>query len=226
MTAAGHRQSIFLAFDVITWIYLIFLSRYHTVMNSSNLHGPDDALRQIRQPDAQRFDIRIARDGSWFHEGGLISRPALVKLFASVLCREPDGSYWLVTPAERGAITVDDVPFIVVAMQCEGEGKQQRIRFNTNVEDTFLLGPNHPLQMRQDEDKGQDGTKKKRWGCSDPYEFIDGRTARFWNKWNTANIRCAMRARARPLAVVLTTHRLPLPAVSTVFHGMRRSSSR
>ena len=148
MTAAGHRQSIFLAFDVITWIYLIFLSRYHTVMNSSNLHGPDDALRQIRQPDAQRFDIRIARDGSWFHEGGLISRPALVKLFASVLCREPDGSYWLVTPAERGAITVDDVPFIVVAMQCEGEGKQQRIRFNTNVEDTFLLGPNHPLQMR------------------------------------------------------------------------------
>lgn len=117
-------------------------------MTSSNPDGPDDALRQIRQPEAQRFDIRIASDGNWFHEGGLIGRPALVKLFATVLRREPDGSYWLVTPAERGTITVDDVPFIVVAMQCEGDGKQQQIRFNTNVEDTFLLGPDHPLQMR------------------------------------------------------------------------------
>ena len=119
-------------------------------MTSSNSDGPDDALRQIRQPEAQRFDIRIASDGNWFHEGGLIGRPALVKLFATVLRREPDGSYWLVTPAERGTITVDDVPFIVVAMQCEGEGegKQQRIRFHTNVDDTFLLGPDHPLQMR------------------------------------------------------------------------------
>ena len=131
-------------------------------MTSSNSDGPDDALRQIRQPEAQRFDIRIASDGNWFHEGGLIGRPALVKLFATVLRREPDGSYWLVTPAERGTITVDDVPFIVVAMQCEGEGKQQRIRFHTNVDDTFLLGPDHSLQMRPQHTEtalGEDGLR-------------------------------------------------------------------
>ena len=144
----AHGPAEFPVFGVITRIYLISLSRYPVGMTSSNPHGPDDALRQIRQPDAQQFDIRIASDGSWFHEGGLIGRPALVKLFASVLRREPDGSYWLVTPAERGTIIVDDVPFIVVAMQCEAAGAQQRIRFHTNVDDTFLLGPDHPLQMR------------------------------------------------------------------------------
>ena len=145
---AGTQTGSISLFDAITRIYLISLSRYPVGMTSSNPDGPDDALRQIRQPEAQRFDIRIASDGNWFHEGGLIGRPALVKLFATVLRREPDGIYWLVTPAERGTITVDDVPFIVVAMQCEGEGKQQRIRFHTNVDDTFLLGPDHPLQMR------------------------------------------------------------------------------
>ena len=148
MVMPAHGQAAFPVFGLITRIYLIFLSRYPVGMTSSIHNGPDDAMRQIRQPDAQSFDIRIASDGNWFHEGGLIGRPALVKLFAIVLRREPDGSYWLVTPAERGTITVDDVPFIVVAMQCEGAGKQQRIRFHTNVDDTFLLGPDHPLQMR------------------------------------------------------------------------------
>ena len=146
MPAPG--QAAFPVFGVITRIYLISVSRYPIGMTSYNPDGPDDALRQIRQPEAQRFDIRIASDGSWFHEGGLIGRPAIVKLFATVLRREPDGSYWLVTPAERGTITVEDVPFIVVSMQCEGKGKQQRILFNTNVDDTFLLGLDHPLQMR------------------------------------------------------------------------------
>ena len=141
-------QAAFPVFGLITRIYLISVSRYPVGMTSSNPDGPDDALRQIRQQEAQRFDIRIASDGNWFHEGGLIGRPALVKLFATVLRREADGSYWLVTPAELGTITVDDVPFIVVAMQREGEGKQQRIRFHTNVDDTFLLGPDNPLQMR------------------------------------------------------------------------------
>lgn len=148
MPGVGNQQTVFPAFDMIRWIYLVSLSRYPVSMSSSNPHGPDDALRQIRQPDGQHFDIRIAIDGRWFHEGGLIGRSALVKLFASVLRREPDGSYWLVTPAERGTITVDDVPFIVVSMHREGEGKQQRICFYTNVDDKFLLGPDHPLKMR------------------------------------------------------------------------------
>ena len=84
-----------------------------------------EALREITRPTPQDFDIRIAADGNWFHEGGLIGKPALVKLFASVLHREADGSYWLVTPVERGRITVDDVPFIIVAADFEGTGKGQ-----------------------------------------------------------------------------------------------------
>ena len=127
-------------------------SRYSAGMSSSSPRGPADALRQIRQPAAQTFDIRIASDGSWYHEGGLIGRPALVKLFASVLRREPDGSYWLVTPAERGTITVDDVPFVVVAMHVDGAGSDQEIWFRTNVDDDLLLGPDHPLRMRGDPD--------------------------------------------------------------------------
>jgi hypothetical protein len=123
-------------------------------MSSSPSHvprppeGPGDALRQISKPTPQAFDIRIAADGSWYHEGGLIGRPALVKLFASVLQREADGSYWLVTPIERGTIMVEDAPFIITAMSCDGDGRDQKIRFTTNVDDTILLGRDHPLVMR------------------------------------------------------------------------------
>ena len=123
-------------------------------MSSSSSHvprppeGPGDALRQISKPTPQAFDIRIAADGCWYHEGGLIGRPALVKLFASVLQREADGSYWLVTPIERGTIMVEDAPFIITAMSCDGDGRDQKIRFTTNVDDTILLGRDHPLVMR------------------------------------------------------------------------------
>ena len=70
----------------------------------------DQAFKELRQLTPQEFDIRIAADGSWYHEGGLIGRPALVKLFSTVLRREADGSYWLVTPVERGRIEVEDAP--------------------------------------------------------------------------------------------------------------------
>ena len=107
-----------------------------------------DLLRDVRRPAPQEFDIRIAADGCWYHEGGLIARPALVKLFASVLRREEDGTYWLVTPVERGRIDVDDVPFIIIAAEIEGDGRDQVIRLRSNVEDEVVLGPDHPLEMR------------------------------------------------------------------------------
>ena len=110
--------------------------------------GADAALRGLHQPEPQEFDIRIMADGSWYHEGGIIGRPALVKLFASVLRREPDGSFWLVTPVERGRITVDDAPFIVTAMTVTGHGTHQNISFTTNVDDQITLSATHPLMMR------------------------------------------------------------------------------
>ncbi|MGH7093600.1 MAG: DUF1285 domain-containing protein [Stellaceae bacterium] len=101
-----------------------------------------------RAPGASReFDIRIARDGTWFYCGSPIQRPALVKLFASVLRREADGSYWLVTPAERGRIAVDDVPFLAVALAAEGEGHSQRLIFTTNLDEIVTAGPAHRLRV-------------------------------------------------------------------------------
>lgn len=73
-------------------------------------------------PSCGDFDFRIARDGTWFYRGSPIGRKPLVRLFSTVLRRENDGSFWLVTPAERGRITVDDAPFVAVEMEVTGEG--------------------------------------------------------------------------------------------------------
>jgi hypothetical protein len=91
--------------------------------------------------------MRIARDGTWFYRGSPIGRPALVKLFASVLRREPDGRYWLVTPAERGRIEVEDVPFLAVALNVNCEGREQQLIFRTNLDDIVTAGPDNPLRV-------------------------------------------------------------------------------
>src|SRR6266851_9906629 len=93
------------------------------------------------------LDMRIARDGTWFYRGSPINRMPLVKLFASVLRRERDGLYWLVTPAERGRVTVEDAPFIAVAVDREGEGRAQRLIFRTNLDEIVTAGPDHALRV-------------------------------------------------------------------------------
>ena len=93
------------------------------------------------------IDIRIAGDGTWFHEGCPIGRLPLVKLFASVLRRE-DADYWLVTPVEKARIVVDDVPFIAVEMEAVGDGEAQRLRFRTNLDEWVDVGDTHPLAFR------------------------------------------------------------------------------
>ena len=81
------------------------------------------------------LDMRIARDGTWFYHGSPIGRKRLVKLFASVLRREDDGHYYLVTPVEMGRVEVDDAPFVAVAMDVSGDGAGQRLTFRTNIDD-------------------------------------------------------------------------------------------
>ena len=71
---------------------------------------------QIGRAVEQQFNIKIAGDGRWYHEGGEIRRKALVKLFSTVLKRDPDGVFWLETPAEKGRIEVEDAPFIATAL--------------------------------------------------------------------------------------------------------------
>src|SRR5712692_4630070 len=91
--------------------------------------------------------MRIARDGSWFYQGSLIARLPLVKLFASVLRREEDGEYWLVTPAERGRVAVEDVPFVAVAVRAEGAGRGQRLIFRSNLDEEAVADAAHPLRV-------------------------------------------------------------------------------
>lgn len=93
------------------------------------------------------LDMRIAHDGTWYYRGSPINRPALVKLFASVLRRENDGSYWLVTPAERGRVAVEDAPFTAVALDVEGDGRNQHLIFRTNLDEIVAAGPEHPLRV-------------------------------------------------------------------------------
>jgi len=105
--------------------------------------------------DCGNIDIRIARDGTWLYHGSPISRKPLVKLFASVLRRESDGTYWLITPAERVRIQVDDAPFVAVALSVAGEGRAARIAFTTNVDDEVTAGPEHPIRVVHDSRTGE-----------------------------------------------------------------------
>jgi uncharacterized protein len=100
------------------------------------------------------IDMRIARDGTWFHEGTPIGRPGLVKLFAGILKREGD-AYFLVTPVEKVGITVDDAPFLAVDFSVTGQGDAQSLHFRTLTEDEATAGPDHPIRVERDEKTGE-----------------------------------------------------------------------
>jgi len=91
--------------------------------------------------------MRIARDGTWFHEGQPIARPAMVRLFSTVLRREPDGRHVLVTPVEKLEIDVETTAFRAVEMQTEGDGEDRRIAFRLDSGDAVILGSDHPLRI-------------------------------------------------------------------------------
>ena len=121
------------------------------------------ALRQDRMrglPPVERWnppfcghiDMRIAADGTWFYFGSPIGRPALVRLFSSVLRRDGD-DYVLVTPVEKLGITVDDAPFQAVEMAVDGEGEGRSLAFRTQVDDVVSAGPDHAIRFER-ADKG------------------------------------------------------------------------
>lgn len=99
-------------------------------------------------PVEKDLQLRIDRDGTWFYRGSPIRRPPLVKLFATVLRREADGSYWLQTPVERGRIEVEDVPFVGVELWAEGAGPARSLHLRTNLDQWVVIGPEHPLRLR------------------------------------------------------------------------------
>jgi uncharacterized protein len=106
-------------------------------------------------PDCGESAIQILADGRWLHEGNPINRPELVQLFASILRRDPDGQYWVVTPVERQSVEVEDAPFIAVEMEPHGSGDDQTLAFRLNIGSAVIAGADHPIRMAQ----GQSGPK-------------------------------------------------------------------
>ncbi len=109
------------------------------------------AARPRRVPvECGQFPFIIKRDGTWLYRGTPINRKELVCLFASVLKREADGAYFLETPAERGRIEVEDVPFMAVELDWSGDGRQQVLSFRTNVDQVVTAGAEHPIRIAHD----------------------------------------------------------------------------
>ena len=100
------------------------------------------------------LDMRIGRDGTWYYLKTPIGRKPLVKLFASIIRKDGD-SYFLVTPVEKVGIQVDDAPFVAVDFEASGVGKDQRVQFVTNVDDSAEAGPEHPVRVLRDPETGE-----------------------------------------------------------------------
>ncbi|MGH1572606.1 DUF1285 domain-containing protein [Methylobacterium sp. P31] len=103
-------------------------------------------------PYCGEIDIRIAADGTWHHNGSPIRRDKLVKLFATILRREPDGRTVLVTPVESVGITVEDAAFLAVEMAVDGAGEGRRMSFRTNVDDLVGVDAEHALRFEETPD--------------------------------------------------------------------------
>ena len=110
---------------------------------------PVDSWHPEREGDSA---MEIRADGSWYHEGGRINRPAMVKLFSTILRREADGRHVLVTPAEKLTIAVEDTPFRAVEMKSEGVGQARRLVFRLDTDDLVMAGADHPLRFGRDID--------------------------------------------------------------------------
>ena len=91
--------------------------------------------------------MRIAPDGTWFHQGSPIGRKELVRLFSTLL-RKDESGFVLVTPAEKLSIAVEDAPFIAVLLEVQGSGPQQKLCFTTNVGDVVMAGPGNTLHFK------------------------------------------------------------------------------
>ena len=128
-----------------------------TAAKSAQNGGVDKDLPPVHlwNPDfCGDIDMRIARDGSWYYEGGAIERPGLVRLFSTILKKE-DGKYFLVTPVEKVGIAVDDAPFVAVDVSWDGANEAQNLTFETNVGDRVTAGPDNPIRVVRDPQTGE-----------------------------------------------------------------------
>jgi hypothetical protein len=113
------------------------------------------ALSEKRLPPVDQWhpthcgdsEMRIARDGIWYHQGSPIGREAMVRLFSTILRRESDGNYVLVTPGEKLDIQVEDAPFVAVEVKNEGAGRNRKLAFRLNTGDLIVAGADNVLRF-------------------------------------------------------------------------------
>src|ERR1700742_1525134 len=123
---------------------------------AADAHASERGLPPVHlwnPPFCGDLDMRIAGDGVWYYMGTPIGRPALVKLFSTILKREDD-KYFLVTPVEKVGIRVDDAPFLAVEMVEDGEGSARQLSFRTNVDEWVPCDGNHRLRFEASADGG------------------------------------------------------------------------
>jgi hypothetical protein len=128
------------------------MERLLAALRNGKERGPPPVERW-NPPFCGNLDMRIAADGTWFYLGTPIGRPALVRLFSSVLKREGD-DYFLVTPVEKVGIKVEDAPFQAVEMAVDGEGDGRLLAFRTQVDDVVSAGREHPLRFARADSDG------------------------------------------------------------------------
>ncbi len=122
------------------------LSRLEQELDSATGRGLPPVERW-NPPYCGDIGLEITRDGVWHYRKSPIQRPALVKLFASVLRRDADGRHYLVTPVEKVDVTVEDAPFLGVDLEVLGEGREQTLVIRTNLDDVVRVGTEHPLRF-------------------------------------------------------------------------------
>ncbi len=125
-------------------------SKPDDAVSSANTKTPKSIELEKGQILCGDFDIRIDSEGMWFYHGSPIGRKNLIKLFASVLSVDGEGKYWLITPAEKGEIIVEDVPFMAVEMTAQGTNEDITLTFRTNIDDEIIADHLHPIRVEID----------------------------------------------------------------------------
>jgi hypothetical protein len=136
-----------------------------TALSQSIRARPLPPVERWQPPYCGDIGLKIRADGRWLYRGSPIAREGLVRLFASVLHREADGRTYLVTPAEKVDVEVEDAPFLAVELEVRGAGRAQQLILRTNVDDVVRCGPGHPLRFAHQQPGG--GLK--------PYVLVRGR---------------------------------------------------
>lgn len=132
------------------------MSRIDNLLAEIQSREADSTARKTWDPqNCGDINIRIARDGTWYHDDRPFQRTSLVKLFSTVLRKETDGNYYLLTPVEKMRIQVDDAPFVITQVEHITEKEQATLLFTTNLGEQVIADTSHPIRVEFDFTTGE-----------------------------------------------------------------------